>query len=255
MSSFSVGNNKFYYKNIYDSTSAVDLYRIAKFCDKNTKIGLGACYAGADYEFPATDSSKAVKMNGDSLLQGLGKIFSSSTIYASQSWVMAKPGMFTQKFGFAGYPIQKRFLDEVYQPVWEHLGSWSAYSPETQTIQNISIALEAGLAEGSSSIKYIIYNRVTPTDFTMLDINFAVEGKPEKSNIYSSRFITIHDVYPNPATDYANIDYQLHSDEVKTKIVIHTILGNSLYEYTLDYQDYNLLSNDQDQFHSFCSIA
>jgi len=138
MSSFSVGNNKFYYKNIYDSTSAVDLYRIAKFCDKNTKIGLGACYAGADYEFPATDSSKAVKMNGDLLLQGLGKIFSSSTIYASQSWVMAKPGMFTQKFGFAGYPIQKRFLDEVYQPVWEHLGSWSAYSPESQTIQNIS---------------------------------------------------------------------------------------------------------------------
>ena len=138
MSSFSVGNNKFYYKNIYDSTSAVDLYWIAKFCDKNTKIGLGACYAGADYEFPATDSSKAVKKNGDSLMQGLGKIFSSSTIYASQSWVMAKPGMFTQKFGFAGYPIQKRFLDEVYQPVWELMGSWSAYSPETQTIQNIS---------------------------------------------------------------------------------------------------------------------
>ena len=137
MASFSVGNNKFYYKNIYDSATTQDLYRIAKFCDKHTKIGLGACYAGADYDFPATGSSAAIKMNGDSLLRGLGKIFNSSTIYASQSWVMAKPGMFTRKYGFAGYPIQKKFLDEVYQPVWERLGMWTAYSPITQNLEYI----------------------------------------------------------------------------------------------------------------------
>lgn len=104
-----------------------------------------------------------------------------------------------------------------------------------QTLQSISIALEAGLAEGYSTVKYIIYNKLTPTENTPIEINFAVEGKPEKSNIYTSRFITINDVYPNPVTDYANIDYKLHSDEVKTKIVIHTILGNSLHEYDLPY--------------------
>jgi hypothetical protein len=104
-----------------------------------------------------------------------------------------------------------------------------------QTLQNISIALEAGLVEGFSTVKYIIYNRLTPTEYTPIEISFAVEGKPEKSNIYTSKFITINDVYPNPVTDYANIDYKLHSDEVKTKIVIHTILGTALNEYELQY--------------------
>ena len=70
-----------------------------------------------------------------------------------------------------------------------------------------------------------------------MDLNFIVEGRPEKSSIYTSRFITIHDVYPNPVTDHANIDYQLHNDQVKTKIVIHNILGNALSEYELSYAD------------------
>jgi Secretion system C-terminal sorting domain len=102
-----------------------------------------------------------------------------------------------------------------------------------QTIQNIQIGVEAGLVEGSGAIRYVVYSRSAPAEITSLDLNFAVESKLEKSNIYSSRFITIHDVYPNPVTNYANIDYQLHSEEVKAKIVIHTILGNALYDYDL----------------------
>lgn len=106
-----------------------------------------------------------------------------------------------------------------------------------QTVQNVLIGLEAGLVEGFSTTRYIIYNKATPTEYTFIDLNFAVEPRTEKSNIYTSRFITIHDVYPNPVTNYANIDYQLHSDQVSTKIVIHTILGNALYEYELPYQE------------------
>lgn len=106
-----------------------------------------------------------------------------------------------------------------------------------QTIQNLSIGLEAGLVEGFSEIRYSIINKSNPSDNRLIDVNFLVEGKPEKSNIYSSRFITIHDVYPNPVTDHANIDYQLHNEDVKTKIVIHNILGNALTEYELPYSE------------------
>ena len=106
-----------------------------------------------------------------------------------------------------------------------------------QTIQNFSIGLEAGLVEGFSAVKYIVYNRSNLSESRQIELNFVVDGKPEKSNIYTSRFITIHDVYPNPVTDRANIDYQLHSDEVKTKIVIHNILGNALTEYELPYSE------------------
>jgi hypothetical protein len=102
-----------------------------------------------------------------------------------------------------------------------------------QTVQHVLIGLEAGLVEGFSTIHYLAYNKATPTEIFTMDLNFTVEPKAERSNIYTSRFITIHDVYPNPVTNFANIDYQLHSDEVKTKIVIHTILGNALFEYDL----------------------
>jgi hypothetical protein len=106
-----------------------------------------------------------------------------------------------------------------------------------QTLQNFAIGLEAGLVEGFSAVKYVIYNKSNLTESRQFELNFIVEGKPEKSNIYSSRFITIHDVYPNPVIDRANIDYQLHNEEVKTKIVIHNILGNALTEYELPYSE------------------
>jgi hypothetical protein len=106
-----------------------------------------------------------------------------------------------------------------------------------QTVQNFSIGLEAGLVEGFSAVKYIVYNKSNPSETTQIEVNFIVEGRNEKSSIYTSRFITIHDVYPNPVTDYANIEYQLHDDQVKTKIVIHNILGNAVTQYELPYSE------------------
>jgi len=136
-SSFRVGTDAFNYKNINDTAATKYLRMISAYCDGHTKIGLGACYAGATYDFPATDSTAASPMHGDSLLIGLGQIFNRSLVYGSESWVMAKPGIFSDKFGFAGYPLQKRFLDSVYAPVWEHLGEWRQYSAATKEIKNV----------------------------------------------------------------------------------------------------------------------
>jgi len=118
-----------------------------------------------------------------------------------------------------------------------------------QTVQNFGIALEAGLVEGFSAIKYVVYNKANPSESNQIELNFVVEGKPEKSSIYNSRYITIHDVYPNPVTDHANIDYQLHDDQVKTKIVIHNLLGNTLSEHELLYAE-NKVKILADQFSS-----
>ncbi|HEU5290924.1 MAG TPA: T9SS type A sorting domain-containing protein [Cyclobacteriaceae bacterium] len=115
-----------------------------------------------------------------------------------------------------------------------------------QTLQNLSIGLEAGLVEGFSAVKYVVFNKSNLSESRQFEINFIVEGRAEKSSIYSSRFITIHDVYPNPVTDRASIDYQLHNDEVKTKIVIHNILGNALTEYELPFSETKVkISADQ----------
>jgi hypothetical protein len=115
-----------------------------------------------------------------------------------------------------------------------------------QTLQNFSIGLEAGLAEGFSIIKILILNKSNPTESASFDINFLVEAKPEKSNIYTSRQITIHDVYPNPVTTFASIDYTLHADPLKTKIVLHNILGSPIKEYELSPFENKLKLNVED---------
>lgn len=101
-----------------------------------------------------------------------------------------------------------------------------------ERISNLYAVLEGGLVEGYSTVKYTVQSRadLTPQEFTL---NFNIEDRPEKSDIYSSQQIAIHDVYPNPASDFAFIDYKILSDNVKAKVAIHNILGNVLGEYEL----------------------
>lgn len=155
-SSFKIGVDQFSFKNINDTSAIKNLKKIALYCDEKTKVGLGSCYAGADFYFPATDSTPPCRMNGDSLMIGLGNIFTKSSIYASESWVMAKPGIFSNKFGFAGYPLNKRFKDSVYAPVWQRIGNWREYSNASGQIKNVpTIALDRS---GNINIRDRYYN-------------------------------------------------------------------------------------------------
>jgi hypothetical protein len=102
-----------------------------------------------------------------------------------------------------------------------------------QTLSTFQIALEAGLVSGESVIKYQVYNRLNPGQAIEFDLNFNVEERPEKENIYSSRFVTLHDVYPNPVVDQAVVEYKVINDRVKAKLVVHNLLGNVVGEYSL----------------------
>ena len=72
---------------------------------------------------PGSATVKKRPMNGDSLMIGMGKThFMVVLFYASGGWVMMKPGIFSDKFGFAGYPLGKRYRTLYWKPVWDHLG-------------------------------------------------------------------------------------------------------------------------------------
>jgi len=130
-SSFRIGSDEFSYKNINDTNATHYLQLLSAYCDERTKIGLGSCYSGARYDFPKTDSTEATPMKGDSLMIGVGNIFNRSTVYGSEGWVMSKPGIFSNKYAFAGYILGKRYLKPMWTPVWEHLGEWNQYSART----------------------------------------------------------------------------------------------------------------------------
>lgn len=102
-----------------------------------------------------------------------------------------------------------------------------------QTLNNFQVAIEAGLVPGISSVRYIAFSKSNPSHTLEFDVNFAVEEKPERQTIYTSKDITLHDVYPNPVIDNAFVDYKVLSDQVKAKIVMHNILGNRVGEYNL----------------------
>ncbi len=137
-SSFSIGQDNFSFKNINDTIHTAALRKIAVYTDAETKVGIGSCYGGATFVHPGSATVKSGPMNGDSLMMGMGKIFYGSTIYASGGWVMMKPGIFSDKFGFAGYPLGKRYRTAYWKPVWDHLGEWYSYNAAENVMRNVN---------------------------------------------------------------------------------------------------------------------
>ena len=135
-SSFILGTDEFSYKTIKDTVRTAQLRALAPYCDEHTQVAIGSCYSGATYEKPAHNGAPASRMNGDSLMIGLAQVLPNATIYGTEGWVMTKPGIFKKhSYALAGYPLQKRFKDEVYRPVWEHMGIWHSYSSRTNSFQ------------------------------------------------------------------------------------------------------------------------
>jgi len=138
-SSFILGKDEFSYKTINDSVKTKQFRSLAPYCDEYTRIAIGSCYGGATYEKPAHNGKPASRMNGDSLMMGMANVFSGATIYGTEGWVMTKPGIFCKHgYALAGYPLQKRFKDEVYKPVWEHMGIWHSYSSITKKFETVN---------------------------------------------------------------------------------------------------------------------
>lgn len=102
-----------------------------------------------------------------------------------------------------------------------------------QTLNSLMVNLEAGLVAGESVLKYMAYNKSNPAQSLEFELNFSVEEKQDKQSIYSSRFVMLHDVYPNPVTDQAFVDYKILNDQITAKLVVHNLLGNVVGEYSL----------------------
>lgn len=138
-SSFVIGAEEFSYKTINDTSITNNVHALAAYCDEYTKVAIGSCYGGATFEKPAHDGKPSTRMNGDSLMIGLARVLPDATIYGTEGWVMTKPGIFSRKgYALAGFPIQKRFKDEVYKPVWENMGIWHSYSTTSRQFQTIN---------------------------------------------------------------------------------------------------------------------
>jgi hypothetical protein len=102
-----------------------------------------------------------------------------------------------------------------------------------QTLNSMQVALDAGLAQGASAVKYLAFNKANPSEAFEFEINFLVTEHAEKETIYSSEFVTLRDIYPNPIIDNAFLEYKILKENIKAKIILHNILGSAVEEYPL----------------------
>lgn len=105
--------------------------------------------------------------------------------------------------------------------------------PPGETSLKFESILETGLAAGYSSIKYIVYDRNHPAEAVEFQLSYNVKDQDQKSLIYASDDLKINDVYPNPVSDFAVIDYNIANKDIEAKIIIHNVLGSIIGEYKL----------------------
>jgi hypothetical protein len=142
---FYIGHDEINFKNIQDSNISGAFTKLSNYATANTKLIIGSCYGGATYNRSSVDYRDTTRMNGDSLMIGLANFFPQAKVYASESWVMTKPGIFNEKkAAVAGFPKRKLYRDVCYRPAWENVGKWNEYDAATKIFTRINnIALDS----------------------------------------------------------------------------------------------------------------
>lgn len=102
-----------------------------------------------------------------------------------------------------------------------------------ETLQQLVYMVEGGLLSSQNSIKFQIFPKGSPLEIEEYSVAITIREKLEKPVLFQSKEITIQDVYPNPVQDQAFIEYRIHNENVKAKLVMHNILGKQLNEIDL----------------------
>ena len=134
---------------------------------------------------------------------------------------------------------------ECYEPSIEQIPLSKKINPGETSLKFKSV-LETGLVPGFSTVKYLIYDRDNPADAIEYEITFTVEDEAYSNSLFANRDINIHDVYPNPAEDFAVVEYNIINSDVDVKLVLHNVLGSIVSEYKLPLLEKKLKLSTED---------
>ncbi len=102
-----------------------------------------------------------------------------------------------------------------------------------ETIQQLVYTVESGMLSGQNSIRFQVSPKGSPHEVIEYGVSVGIHEKTEKPVLFQSKDITIQDVFPNPVQDHAFIEYRVHNENVKAKLIIHNILGKPMNEFDL----------------------
>lgn len=101
-----------------------------------------------------------------------------------------------------------------------------------ETIQSLYFVLETGIISGQTSLKFGFFLKGVAKEVAEHSVTVSVEER-SKAYIFQSKEITIQDVYPNPASDQAFMEYKIHNENSKVKLLLHNIIGRVLGDFQL----------------------
>lgn len=107
----------------------------------------------------------------------------------------------------------------------------------SSTLTGLTYVIETGLATGQSQLAFEIFVKGNQPGAIEWPVTIMVDEKQPKNVVFRSKEIMINEVYPNPVTTTAYIDYELYNEKKEAKIIIHNILGTSMGEQELSFNE------------------
>ena len=104
----------------------------------------------------------------------------------------------------------------------------------------------------------LLFSNTAVTESTTVVQSETVEKTVEKRNpvaessvrteeqLYSNDKITVSNIYPNPASEYAEVDYAMSSEIRDAKLIFYNVLGSQMQEYSLSKNESKLRINTRE---------
>lgn len=104
----------------------------------------------------------------------------------------------------------------------------------------------------------LLFSNTSTAESTAVSNTEAIEKNSEKRNpsteatvrveeqLYTSEKITVSNIYPNPASESAELDYAMSGDIRDAKLIFYNVLGTQIQAYSLSKNDTKLRINTRE---------
>ncbi|GLU51573.1 T9SS type A sorting domain-containing protein [Dyadobacter frigoris] len=130
-----------------------------------------------------------------------------------------------------------------------------SHVPEVLNYKPLSVQKPMAL---NNFYRTLLFSNTASVESTAVSTTEVVEKNVEKRSagiesttraeeqLYTSDKITVSNIYPNPASEYAEVDYTISPDLRDAKLIVYNVLGSQMAEYPLVKNDNKLRINTRE---------
>lgn len=103
------------------------------------------------------------------------------------------------------------------------------------------LEFDLGISETMGSFELVFVNSEALRDLFVIEARYAVTSDSKAA--FSYKDVKLSEIYPNPSSRVAQLDYTLVNPKAKAKISVTSFIGNPIAEYDLDPERNSLVIN------------